>query len=197
MPFGLLEGRELVAHNGMRVQLRRPLDFLVVSDHAEYLGGFYRFNINDPLVQDTDAADKWQGFVDAGETAKVYATFVASMQDPENNPALPESTRRTIWEDVALTADEHNKPGQFTAFTGYEWTSMIDGNNLHRVIVYRDSADKAKQLPPFSGQDSLDPRELWKSLARYEEATGGEVLAIAHNGNLSNGMMFPSVSVGW
>ncbi|MBT4987271.1 MAG: DUF3604 domain-containing protein [Gammaproteobacteria bacterium] len=193
--FRFAQGRELIAHNGMRVQLRRPLDFLVVSDHAEYLGGFYRFNINDPLVQGTDAADKWQGFVDAGETAKVYATFVASMQDPENNPALPESTRRTIWEDVALTADEHNKPGQFTAFTGYEWTSMINGNNLHRVVVYRDSADKAKQLPPFSAQDSLDPRELWKALARYEEATGGEVLAIAHNGNLSNGMMFPSVSV--
>ena len=193
--FRFARGQELIAHNGMRVQLRRPLDFLVVSDHAEYLGGFYRFNVDDALVRGTDAANKWQDFVDAGEISKVYATFVASMQDPENNPPLPESTRRAIWEDVALTADEHNQPGRFTAFTGYEWTAMIEGNNLHRVVIYRDGAEKAKQLPPFSAQDSLDPRELWQSLARYEETTGGEVMAIAHNGNISNGMMFPSVSI--
>ncbi len=193
--FRFARGQELVAHNGMRVQLRRPLDFLVVSDHAEYLGGFYRFNVDDALVVRTDAGKKWQGFVDAGEIARIYATFMASMQGSDNNPPLPESTRRLIWHDVALTADEHNRPGQFTAFTGYEWTAMIDGNNLHRVIVYKDGAGKTSQLPPFSAQDSLDPRELWKSLARYEETTGGEVIAIAHNGNLSNGMMFPSVSV--
>ena len=138
--FRFARGQELIAHNGMRVQLRRPLDFLVVSDHAEYLGGFYRFNVGDALIRGTDVANKWQGFVDAGEISKVYATFVASMDDPENNPPLPESTRRAIWEDVALTADEHNKPGRFTAFTGYEWTAMIDGNNLHRVVIYRVGA---------------------------------------------------------
>ncbi len=193
--FRFARGQELIAHNGMRVQLRRPLDFLVVSDHAEYLGGFYRFNVDDPLVKGTEAANRWQRFVEAGEISKVYGTFVGSMQEPEKNLPLPESTRLAIWEDVALTADEHNKPGRFTAFTGYEWTSMIDGNNLHRVVIYRDGAEKAKQLPPFSGQDSLDPRELWKSLERYEKKTGGQVMAIAHNGNISNGMMFPSVSV--
>ena len=193
--FRFAGGQELIAHNGMRVQLRRPLDFLVVSDHAEYLGGFYRFNVDDALIKGSAAANKWQAFVDEGDVSKVYGTFVASMQEPENNPPLPESTRKAIWKDVALTADEHNRPGEFTAFTGYEWPAMIDGNNLHRVVVYRDGADKAAQLPPFSAQESLDPRELWKSLARYEETTGGEVMAIAHNGNLSNGMMFPSVSV--
>ena len=193
--FRFARGKEVTAHNGMRVQLRRPLDFLVVSDHAEYLGGFYRFNVDDALVSSTEIGKKWQGLVDAGEAARVYATFVASMQDPENNPPFPESARRQIWHDVALTADENNQPGHFTAFSGYEWTSMIEGNNLHRVVIYRDAADKVSQLPPFSGQDSLDPRDLWKALARYEETTGGEVLAIAHNGNLSNGMMFPSVSV--
>ena len=89
--FRFARGQELIAHNGMRVQLRRPLDFLVVSDHAEYLGGFYRFNVDDALIRGTDVANKWQGFVDAGEIWKVYATFVASMDDPENNPPLPES----------------------------------------------------------------------------------------------------------
>jgi hypothetical protein len=193
--FRFAQGQELIAHNGMPVQLRRPLDFLVVSDHAEYLAGFYRFNVGDSLVSDTAAGKQWQGYLEEGDPIKLIGAFTASMSDPENNYPFPEKVRRLIWEDVAITADEHNKPGKFTAFTGYEWTSMIEGNNLHRVVVYKDGADKAAQLPPFSGQDSLDPRELWKSLARYEETTGGEVMAIAHNGNISNGMMFPSVSV--
>lgn len=193
--FRFAQGQELIAHNGMRVQLRRPLDFLVVSDHAEYLGGYYRFNVSDPLVSDTLAGKQWQGYLEEGNPTKLIGAFTASMSDPENNYPFPEKVRRLIWEDVAITADEHNKPGKFTAFTGYEWTSMIEGNNLHRVVVYKDGADKTAQLPPFSGQDSLDPRDLWKALARYEETTGGEVMAIAHNGNISNGMMFPSVSV--
>ncbi|MFT7219582.1 MAG: hypothetical protein ACI8Z1_001197 [Candidatus Azotimanducaceae bacterium] len=193
--FRFARGQELVAHNGMRVQLRRPLDFLVVSDHAEYLGGYYRFNVGDPVVSDTAAGKQWQGYLEEGDPGKLIAAFTASMRDPVNNYPFPETTRRLIWDDVALTADEHNQPGRFTAFTGYEWTSMIEGNNLHRVVVYKDGADKTTQFPPFSGQDSLDPRELWKALARYEDATGGEVMAIAHNGNISNGMMFPSVSV--
>jgi hypothetical protein len=193
--FRFAEGREVIAHNGMRVQLRRPLDFLVVSDHAEYIGGFYRFFVGDSIVVGTDAANRWQKFLDEGSMADVYATFVGSMQEPDENPPLPERTRRLIWQDVAQTADEFNRPGRFTAFTGYEWTSMINGNNLHRVVIYKDGAELAGQLPPFSGQDSLDPRELWKALARYEEQTGGEVMAIAHNGNLSNGMMFPDKSV--
>ncbi len=193
--FRFAQGQELIAHNGMRVQLRRPLDFLVVSDHAEYLAGFYRFNVGDPLVTGTAAGKQWQGYLAEGNPTKLIGAFTASMSDPENNYPFPEKVRRLIWENVAITADEHNKPGKFTAFTGYEWTSMIEGNNLHRVVVYKDGADKTAQLPPFSGQDSLDPRELWKALARYEETTGGEVMAIAHNGNISNGMMFPSVSV--
>ena len=193
--YRFAQGQEVLAHNGMKVKLRRPLDFLVVSDHAEYLGGYYRFNVGDPHVVDTAAGKQWQGYLEEGDPAKLISAFAASMADPKNNYPFPEATRRAIWQDVAQTADDYNRPGQFTAFTGYEWTSMIRGNNLHRVVIYKDGADKVAQLPPFSGQDSLDPRELWKALARYEEQTGGEVLAIAHNGNLSNGMMFPDNSV--
>lgn len=193
--YRFAQGQEVMAHNGMPVKLRRPLDFLVVSDHAEYLGGYYRFNVGDPQVTGTSAGKQWQGYLESGDPGALIGAFTASMSDPENNYPFPEATRRSIWEDVAQTADEYNKPGRFTAFTGYEWTSMIEGNNLHRVVIYKDGADKTTQLPPFSGQDSLDPRELWKSLARYEETTGGEVMAIAHNGNISNGMMFPDESV--
>ena len=193
--YRFAQGEAVTAHNGMLVKLRRPLDFLVVSDHSEYLGGYYRFQMRDPIVTETEAGRSWQKFLEDGAPHLIFTTFVGSLQEPEKYPPLPEATRLTIWEEVANTADLHNKPGIFTAFSGYEWTSMIDGNNLHRVVVYRDGAEKVAQLPPFSGQDSLDPRELWRALARYEEKTGGEVIAIAHNGNLSNGMMFPDKMV--
>ena len=188
--FRFARGRELQAHNGMRVQLRRPLDFLVVSDHAEYLGGYYRFNVGDRLVIDTETASDWQAWIDEGDPDRMIAAFSASISDPDQHKPFPERTRQLIWEDVVLTAEEHNQPGQFTAFVGYEWTSMIDGNNLHRVVVYRDGVGVADRMPPFSAQDSIDPRDLWQALARYQAETGGEAIAIPHNGNLSNGLMF-------
>ena len=193
--FRYAQGQALTAHNGMQVQLRRPLDFLVVSDHAEYLGGYYRFQVGDPIVTETSAGQQWRSYLAEGDTAQFFAAFVNSLQDPASHHPFPERTRRLIWRDVAQTADEHNKPGQFTAFIGYEWTSAVDGNNLHRVVIYKDDAEKASQLPPFSAQESLDPRELWQALARYEAETGGEVMAVPHNGNLSNGIMFPARSL--
>lgn len=193
--YRFARGQALTAHNGRTVRLRRPMDFLVVSDHAEYLDGYTRFAADDPLVTETDAGRQWQVYQQQGDPAKLIGAFTASIADPGRNPPFPEDTRRLIWRSVADTADQYDQPGVFTAFTGYEWTSMIDGNNLHRVVVYRDGADKAAALPPFSAQDSTDPRDLWAALARYEAETGGAVLAIAHNGNLSNGMMFPDRTV--
>ena len=193
--YRFARGEELTAHNGMRVRLRQPLDFLVVSDHSEYLGGYYRFGVGDPLVVNTDTGRQWARMIAEGNPDEMIGAFVASMSDPENHPPFPYENRRLIWQDVAQTSDDYNDPGRFTALTGYEWTIAIDGNNLHRVVIYRDGAETAGQLPPFSGQDSNDPQDLWRALARYEAETGGEVLAIPHNGNLSNGMMFPSKSV--
>ncbi|MFN2168041.1 MAG: DUF3604 domain-containing protein, partial [Anaerolineae bacterium] len=123
--YRFAQGQELVAHNGMRVKLRRPLDFLVVSDHAEYLGGYYRFNVGDPVVVGTAAGEQWRGYLEEGNPAKLIGAFTASMADPEHNYPFPERARRLIWTDVAITADEYDRPGVFTAFTGYEWTSMI------------------------------------------------------------------------
>ena len=193
--YRFARGEELTAHNGMRVRLRRPLDFLVVSDHAEYLGGYYRFNVGDPLVVNTDVGRRWAQYIEEGDVTRLMTAFTNSIADPENEPGFPYETRKLIWADVAKTADDYNDPGRFTALTGYEWTSMIDGNNLHRVVVYRDGADKVARMPPFSAQESVDPQDLWRALARYEAETGGEVMAIPHNGNLSNGMMFPAKSV--
>ena len=189
------QGEELLAHNGMRIKIKRPLDFLVVSDHAEYLGGFYELAADNPLITATAIGKKWNEWMNTGQMDRIYPSFTGSMVDPVSYPPFPKSVQSSIWGTIAKTADEFNKPGIFTAFSGYEWTSMLDRNNLHRVVIYKDSAEKVSKMPPFSAQDSLDPRDLWDFLARYEEHTGGEVIAIPHNSNLSGGMMFSDKSI--
>ena len=84
-----------------------------------------------------------------------------------------------------------NDPGTFTTLIGYEWTSTENGNNLHRNVIYRDGPYRASQMTPFTAAESFNPEDLWKWMASYEEKTGGRVLALAHNGNMSNGIMFP------
>ena len=116
---------------------------------------------------------------------------------PKALASLPgTSTYRGAWDIDIKAAEAYNKPGQFTAFIGFEWTSNTGGNNLHRVVVFRDGGDKASRIEPYTtirpiGSD--DPKDLWKYLQAYEEKTGGRLLAIAHNGNLSNGIMFPEI----
>lgn len=103
---------------------------------------------------------------------------------------------RSTWETIIKAAEGANAPGRFTAFIGYEWTSLAAGNNLHRNVIFRDDASKASQVEPYTTTPpygSNNPRDLWKWMAAYEQKTGGEVLAIAHNGNLSNGTMFPLI----
>ena len=102
---------------------------------------------------------------------------------------------KTMWQKVTAAAEKYNEPGRFTAFIGYEWTSNPDGNNLHRNVIFRDGKDKADQIVPFSQYDSIDAEDLWKWMADYEKKTGGRVLAIPHDGNLSNGLMFDDVTL--
>jgi hypothetical protein len=98
------------------------------------------------------------------------------------------------WEETIAAAEKFNEPGKFTAFIAYEWTSLPGGNNVHRVVIYRDNGDKAEQTLPFTSTESQDPEDLWKALEIYEKTTGGKVLAIPHNGNWSNGLMFADVT---
>ncbi len=188
--YRFARGWQVTSQTGLPAKLRRPLDFLVIADHAGYLGAFYRFMEDDPAILDTDVGRRWSTYETASER---FADVVRSIQEPGVYAQLPASTQRSIWiSDVVEVADQHNTPGIFTAFTGYEWTSMKDGNNLHRVVVFRDDGDKTSQITPFSASDSVDPEDLWDALADYERKTGGKALAIAHNGNLSNGLMFAS-----
>ena len=117
-------------------------------------------------------------------------TFPKALLSLPGTPAY-----RGAWRETIAAAEDANDPGRFTAFIGYEWTSNTGGNNLHRNVIFRDNGDKAGQVEPFIYQPfgSDNPRDLWKWMAAYEDKTGGNVLAIAHNGNLSNGRMFPII----
>ena len=121
----------------------------------------------------------------------MWGDGMASLKDPlKGNEALT----RTMWQRLTASAEKFNEPGKFTALIGFEWTSSPAGNNLHRNVIFRDGKAQADQIIPISNYDTQDPEELWKWMAAYEQKTGGHLLAIAHNGNLSNGLMFDDVT---
>jgi hypothetical protein len=191
------KGHQVTATHGLPVKLVRPLDFLVVADHSEYLGLMPRLFEGDPEVLSTDYGRQVYDMAKEGDDGPFKAAMVV-INDISNNDEkmkVPE-LESSIWRGVAKTADQHNQPGVFTAFIGYEWTSLLSGNNLHRVVIFKEDASKATRVVPFSSFDNPDPEKLWEYLAEYEKNTGGEVLAIAHNGNLSNGMMFQTERIG-
>jgi len=188
--FEFARGQTVQADNGMPARLRRPLDFLAVTDHAEYLGIYAQLEVNDPRLKEWKMGMEWQEMMQQGDMMGLALAFSDAIQTSEAEYLTPDSLRRSIWSEASAVADKYNEPGLFTAFVGYEWTSMITGDNLHRVVIYKDGAELAAQHTPFSAQHSNDPEDLWNALADYEKQTGGEVIAIAHNGNVSNGRMF-------
>jgi len=192
--FRFARGQQLRSSTGQLVQLDRPFDWLVVSDHAEYLGMSMAIAEALPAVVDTPRGKQWEADYKQGGKAALEAFHEMVVDIARAKPSLPASTMpklaRPAWDRAIAAAEHNNKPGTFTAFIGYEWTQHIQGNNLHRVVVFRDGADRAKQVLPFSAFDSADPEDLWKYMAAYEEKTGGRVLAIPHNSNISGGMMF-------
>jgi len=192
--FAFARGEAVVADNGMTARMDRPLDFLVVTDHAEYLGLVRLVRAGDPAMLEQPAAARWHEMLQAGGDRAVQAFYevARSMASGPDQPQLLEvpAGEESPWQQVVRSADEANAPGAFTAFIGFEWTSQPDGDNLHRVVVFRDGGERAGRVHPFSAFDSQDPRELWRALDAYEKSTGGRVLAIPHNSNVSGGLMF-------
>jgi hypothetical protein len=185
--YRISRGETVTSHLGWRVKLIRPLDFLVVADHAENLGLADFIERSDPIILGNETGRKWHDMVKAGNG---YDAFIEWLRAGETDLIKEPGMAESVWSRVVENAEKYNQPGVFTAFIGYEWTSHPGGNNMHRVVVFRDGADKAGQVLPFSQYDSVDPEDLWATLADYEATTGGRVLAIPHNGNLSNGLMF-------
>ncbi len=189
--FRFARGEETVTSTGQRAKLIRPLDFLVVSDHAEYLGIDDLLNTANPDLLATEVGREWYEAMQTGGDAAWQAAVRLVDDFKRATPRFRDpKLERSVWDRVVDTASKYNQPGTFTAFNGYEYTSTPNGNNLHRVVVFRDGADRVKQVIPFGAFDSPDPEGLWAFMARYEEETGGRVLAIPHNPNVSNGAMF-------
>jgi hypothetical protein len=197
--YRFARGEQLTASSGQPVKLSRPLDFLVVADHSDNMGFFPDLFAGKPELLADPTGRRWYNMIQAGKGADAAIEIIVAFSQnkfPKDLMYLP-GTRayRSAWQETIAAAEAYNQPGRFTAFIGFEWTSNTGGNNLHRNVVFRDNGDKASQVEPFTvyppGSDN--PRDLWKWMAAYEEKTGGNVLAIAHNGNLSNGIMFPFI----
>ncbi len=191
--YSFAKGEEVITSTGQRARLIRPLDFLVISDHAANLGLAPMIAESNPDLLKTEYGKKFYDLVKAGKGYEAFILWgrkgVAQNRDLINSPKMA----RTVWDRQIKAADRFNEPGRFTALIGYEWTSLNKPgslSNLHRVVIFKDDASKAGQIIPFTTFDSYDPEDLWKWMAAYEEKTGGSLLAIPHNGNLSNGIMF-------
>ncbi|MDH3935227.1 MAG: DUF3604 domain-containing protein, partial [Gammaproteobacteria bacterium] len=198
--YRFARGEPVVSSSGIPVKLARPLDFLVISDHAEGLGVMYEVYNGNPVMMADETLARWNKMMKAGgaESGKAMNELISAqaqgtLPDPVTNPKIAGPLQKTMWEAYTETAEQYNDPGHFTAMIGYEWTSVPGGNNLHRNILFRDNKDRADQVMPFTSWQSENPEDLWQWMADYEQQTGGRVLAIPHNGNLSNGRMFETV----
>jgi hypothetical protein len=201
--YRFAKGQEVNSSSGQPAKLSRPLDFLVVADHSDNMGFFPDLAAGKPEVLADPTGRRWYDMMQSGKGADAAMEIIVAFSQgtfPKALLYLPgTSAYRGAWQQTIDAAEEANDPGRFTAFIGFEWTSNTAGNNLHRNVIFRDGGDLARRAEPMTvlpptGSDN--PRDLWKWMAAYEEKTGGDVLAIAHNGNLSNGRMFPVIEPG-
>jgi len=200
--YRLARGEEIKSSSGLPVKLGRPLDWLVIADHSDMMGIAFDIQSGAANIMAVPKGKEWaQGFQEGGEAAGKAAfdliTHFSQMKIPEellNQYSPGSSIYNSVWDDITKTADRYNEPGRFTALIGYEWTSVPKGYNLHRNVILRDDGVRARQVIPLTTQPPMgtqDPMDLYQWLANYESKTGGQAMAIAHNGNLSNGWMFP------
>ena len=201
-----------------RVQIKTPLDFLVVSDHAEFLGqirNIHRNGADNSELGVIDTVKSWVAeyvltkAIDSGEGRSL---FVSVLPDPELTPLedaeamglensdlgllpMPKQVEIDTWKLITDTADTYNEPGVFTALIGWEWSSIPGGANLHRVVISDSDAATAQQYDPFGLDDSPFPEDLWAWLEKTSAATGAGFTAIPHNSNISKGYMFSDKSL--
>ncbi len=198
--YRFARGEQVTSSTGQPAKLSRPLDFLVVADHSDGMGFFPLLMSGAPAIMADPQGRKWYDMIHSGQGMQaaldIIKNFGTNTISKAIMPAPGTKAYRDAWQQTIKAAEDANTPGVFTAFIGYEWTSNTLANNLHRNVIYRDGGDKAIQMEPFTTikpKGSDNPVDLWKWMSDYEAKTGGDVLAIAHNGNLSNGRMFPTV----
>jgi len=195
--YRLARGEEVTASHGERVKLSRPLDWLVIADHSDAMGAMNKIVEGDPgLLRDPMVKDWHERIAQGGGTALQATMDIITAFTAGNTPQvlLEDRFAQSVWGRYLEIAEKYNDPGRFTTIIGYEWTPTTGGDNLHRNILYRGDADQARQMLPYTVTESDNPEDLWKWMEAYEDKTGGQVLALAHNGNLSNGIMFPEIN---
>ncbi len=197
------KGEQVISSTGQPVRLARPLDWMVLTDHTDLMGFAPDLQAGKPgILADPKGLEWYEGYTAGGEEAGKAAfdiiTNFSQMTLPEillESYSPGADAFAFTWENIVLAAERHNDPGSFTAFIGFEWTSVPKGFNLHRNVMLRDGPIRALQMvppvtqPPFG---DTDPRALYSWLEEYQDKTGGRAVAFAHNGNLSNGWMFPT-----
>jgi hypothetical protein len=200
--YRFARGEEVTSSTGLPLRLSRPLDWLVITDHSDMMGIAADIQNGAPNIIAIPKGRAWhEAFVEGGQAAGQAAFDLiqnfAQFTLPEKmvSDYSPGSANyETVWNRVIEAAEQFNEPGRFTAFIGYEWTSVPKGYNLHRNVILRDGGQRARQVTPLTTQPPVgttDPLDLYAWLDNYETKTGGQALAISHNGNLSNGWMFP------
>lgn len=197
------KGEQINSSTGQPVRLSRPLDWMVLTDHTDLMGFAPDLQAGKPgVLADPKGREWYEGYQKGGAAAGVAAfDLITNFAQGTLPPALLEAYSpgadpfAFTWEKIVNAAETHNDPGRFTAFIGFEWTSVPQGINLHRNVMLRDGDVRALQMvPPVTQQPmgSTDPKELYTWLETYQEKTGGRAVAFSHNGNLSNGWMFPT-----
>lgn len=192
-------GEEVIATTGTAARLDRPLDFLVIADHSDAMGATRRLYDAPRMMVRDPTLRRWRDMMHESpdQSTRAVAELITAAANDEIPGALRDPERqakatRDLWDRHLALLDRYNDPGTFTAFAGFEWTLMPGGNNLHRVVMFRDGNAKTGEVMPYPGLDG-DVRGLWDYMDAYEQKTSGKVLAIPHNSNLSNGMMFELV----
>jgi hypothetical protein len=197
--YRFARGEQVISNTGQPVKLSQPLDFYMITDHSDAMGAITDIIAGAPNIVATEQGRKFhEAFSQGGEVAlraaqKLTAEFAQGNIDPALNYQPGNPAYKRVWDDIIQAAEEFNDPGTFTTFIAFEWTSLVSGNNLHRNVIFRDGPERAGRIEPYTTTPpigSRNPRDLWKWLQNYEDTTDGDVLAIPHNGNLSNGMMF-------
>ena len=189
--FRVARGGEVVLDNGQTFKQDRPLDWVAITDHAEYMGISDQIRAGSPELLANPQGKRWYEMSQTSPQEGVKAAIEAVVSMQSGKPVF-DASKLTVaaWAHAIESAEKWNEPGVFTTLHGFEWTCAPGGNNLHRTVVFRDGADRVKQVVPYSTFDSQDPADLWKYMDAYAKKTGGQVLAIPHNGNLSNGQMY-------
>jgi hypothetical protein len=187
-------GEEVLSNSGQPVKLARPLDWIAVTDHSDMMGMIGLVVSGDPRVTSDPKVRKWHEWISEG--GQQAANAMGELIQAQSSGTMPEvllskDNARSIWERNTEIMEQYNEPGRFSAFIAYEFTPNPDrGDNLHRNVIYRNGKALADQVLPFTTFDSPNPEKLWEWMEAWEQRTGGSMLAIPHNGNMSGGRMF-------